>query len=81
MITPLTAKCNAYSYLQEKYKELIDKVDKLITEASDRGEFKIVIDLESYSYEELMETKRLFEHEGYIVHTKYSGKDGLVIQW
>lgn len=80
MITPLTAKCNAYSYLQEKYKELIDKVDKLITEASNKGEFEIIVDLES-SFEELMEAKRLFEHEGYMVHPKYSGKDGLVIQW
>lgn len=81
MITPLTAKCNAYSYLQEKYKELIDKVDKLITEASNKGKFEIIISLESYSFEELMETKNLFTHEGYMVHTKYSGKDGLVIQW
>lgn len=81
MITPLTAKCNAFSHLQEKYKKLMEEVDKLITGASNEGEFKIVIDLDSYSYEELMKIKKLFEHEGYIVYTKCSGKDGLVIQW
>lgn len=81
MITPITARCTAFSYLQKKYEELINKVEVLITEASNNGKFNITIELAEYSYEELMEVKRLFEHEGYLVHSKYSGKDGLVIEW
>lgn len=76
MISPFEAQLNSYAYLSKKHKEILEKIDKIITKVSKEGGF--VASIPKMSYEESEEIISLLKKEGY---NAYIMHENLLIKW
>lgn len=81
MITPIQARFDTFTYLEEKYSELLERADKVITDSAENGSFKASMSLDNLSTDDKWQFKKLLEYKGYLARFSYNNNNIIIIEW